>query len=385
MKTVSKRPVQPFATGMRPELALLLCCARTKLEAEHLERTETLLRGEIDWHYLIDTAHTHGVLPLVTRNLLTMYPAMLPKAITGQLQRRFHANAFHNRFLARELLKLLKLFEAQGIPCIPYKGPSLAIAAYRDLSLRQFSDLDIWIHPRDILRAKALLISQGYQPESISDQEAIYLQSLFHLTFLHADGRISIELHWAITWRYWPFPLDFEGLWARLGQLPCDNGTIPSLPPDDLLLILSVHGSKHFWERLLWICDVAELVQTHRQIDWQRLLEQAGSLGGKRMLLLGLFLANDLLGTDLPEVIRHSIEADPRVTSLARQLSSQILTGTPTPQDDQSRPLFYRTAFYLGMRERLRDKVQFFVRYPFRLHLPALPIRLLNLLKRPSS
>jgi len=101
------------------------------------------------------------------------------------------------------------------------------------------------------------------------------------------------------------------------------------------------------------------------------------------MLLLGLFLANDLLGTALPEAIRQSIEADPRVASLAGRLRSQILAGTHTPHDDSSRPLFYRTAFYLGMRERLRDKVQFFVRYPFRLHLPALPVRLLNLLKRP--
>jgi hypothetical protein len=118
MKTFSQPLIQPSPANLRPELALLLCCARTKLEAEHRERTETLLRGEIDWRYLIDVAHTHGILPLVTRNLLALFPTVPPKAITGQLQRRFHANAFHSRFLTRELLKLLKLFETQGIPCL---------------------------------------------------------------------------------------------------------------------------------------------------------------------------------------------------------------------------------------------------------------------------
>ena len=33
------------------------------------------------------------------------------------------------------------------------------------------------------------------------------------------------------------------------------------LAPNDLLLILCVHASWHLWGRLLWICDVAELIR----------------------------------------------------------------------------------------------------------------------------
>jgi len=54
----------------------------------------------------------------------------------------------HNFFLTKELLELLTLFEAHCIPASPYKGPALAIMAYGNLALRQFSDLNILVHKR---------------------------------------------------------------------------------------------------------------------------------------------------------------------------------------------------------------------------------------------
>lgn len=383
MNTLSTLPPQTFTANIRPELALLLCCARTKVGSEHAERIRNLLRGAIDWQYLIGAAHTHGVLPLLSRSLHASCSDAVPKVILDQLQRHFHANAFHNRFLAKALLKLFALFETQGIHAIPYKGPVLAAVAYGDLSLRQFTDLDVLIHKSDFAKAKELLIAQGYQPEFTNTQETSLLQFHYHLGFVRGDGKVPVELHWGLTWRYWSFPLEFERLWAHRGSVGLEGRTISSLPAEDLLLILCVHGGKHWWERLMWICDIAELVQAHRQIDWQRLLEQARSWGGKRILLLGLFLANDLLGTDLPKVVWQSIAVDPRVKSLAGQLKSQTLSGVHGLHNDRSRPVFYRTTFYLGVRERLRDKVQFFIRYPLRPYLSTLPKRLSGLLKRP--
>ncbi len=88
--------------------------------------------------------------------------------------------------------------------------------AYGDLSLRQFGDLDILIHKRDLLRAKELLISQGYQLKLTDAQEAAHIYSYYTLPFVRTNGKILVELHWALTGKHWPFPFDFDRLRSML-------------------------------------------------------------------------------------------------------------------------------------------------------------------------
>jgi hypothetical protein len=346
--------------GTRPEIALLLCCARTRVDREGVEQIRTLLRADLDWQYLMQETRAQGVTPLLYRSLRSHCPEAIPQTILHQLQRHFHANAFHNLFLARELLKICKLFEAHGIPAIPFKGPTLAALAYDDLSLRRFDDLDILIDKKDLARAKELLTAQRYHFTLSEAQEAAYLRSHFHFHFVRADSKVIVELHWALAGKHWSFPFDFERLRERLMPVVCGGAAMPSFQPEDLLLFLCVHGSRHQWQRLMWICDIAELIRTQPRMDWQRLLGQAETSGGKRMLLLGLFLANDLLGADLPGDVWQSIREDPPVKSLAGQVWAQLFAHA-----DQSP--FRSLAFHTQVRERLRDKIRYCVHFPFRM------------------
>jgi len=57
--------------------------------------------------------------------------------------------------------------------------------------------------------------------------------------------------------------------------------------------MLCVHGAKHFWERIAWIVDIAQLAG-NCEVDWALLSETAAKKGSTRVLLLGLFLAHDV-------------------------------------------------------------------------------------------
>jgi hypothetical protein len=382
MTTSPMLSAQSTVATIRPEVELLLCCARTRMDAARRECIKTLLQEALDWPQLLQMAQMHGVTPLLYRSLRASCPEAVPKTIMDHLQRHFHVTALHNRFLSKELLKLLTLFATHGLLALPYKGPVLAATAYGDTALRQFGDLDLLIDKKDFQKAKELLIAQGYQSEVASSEEANYVRAQYHLGFVRADDRVTIELHWEVAWRYWAYPVEFDRLWARAVSVSFEGGTIASLLPEDSLLVLCVHGGKHQWERLMWICDIAESVLAH-QIDWRQLLQQAQTGGSKRTLLLGLFLAQDLLGTELPEEVRQNIQADPKIKVLARQVTDQLFTGTHNvhEEEDENRPTFYRTAFYLNVRERLWDKAQFFLYYPFRRNFSVVPQRLRNLLK----
>ena len=360
MKTLPKPSAEALATHTRPEVELLLCCARTCINSETAERIKALLQEDIDWDYLLRTALWHGVLQLLYWSLNATCPEAVPKAILDQLRDYFHTLARRNLFLTRELLKLLNLLAAHEIPAIPYKGPVLAASAYGNLALRQFCDLDILIHKQDALRVKTLLLTQGYrlsQEQPPGAQEAMWFQSACEYNFVSNDGRVMVEPHWAIARTKYCFLLDPECLWERLEPISLAGTPVVTFQPQDLLLIICMNGTKDVWKSLKQICDVAEVIRAHQEIDWEQVMKQARILGSERMLLVSFFLASDLLGTALPEKVWQRIQADQVVKSLAQQVRARLFVNVDHPPR-----LFEDSNFSLWdirVRERLQDRVRY--------------------------
>jgi len=345
-----------LAVHICPEDELLLCCARTCVDAATAKRISRLLRADLDWAYVMRTALSHGVMPLLYWSLHTTCPAEVPEAFRNALRDRFYANAGRNLCLTAALLQILHLLEGHGIPAVPCKGPVLAAAVYGNLALRQFSDLDILVHDRDVLKAKDLLISQGYRPlrRRTSAEEELLLQSRHAYILVRNDGMFAVDLHWRFADRAFFSPVDLECLWEHLEPVSLAGTTVHHFAPEDLLLILCVNGSKDSWKQLRTICDIAELIRVHQGMAWERVMEQASTLGSERVLFLGLLLARDLLGTYLPKEILQRIQASSVVKSLAAHVHERLfreieVDGWPAEVE--------RFVFGLRLRERVRDRV----------------------------
>ena len=281
-------------------------------------------------------------------------------------------------FFTQELLKLLQLFEAHQIPVLPYKGPALALALYGNLSLRPFCDLDLLIHPQDLVRVKPLLAAQGYDTLAVDDaQEAANLWSDSERDFVRQDGKVVLDVHWRITPRFFPFELPVEELWQRRQSLSLLGTPVSTLAPEDLLLALCVHGAKECWGKLKWICDVAELIRAYPNLDWDRVLGQAKQLHSQRMLLLGVGLVQELLGVRLPETVLAAIERDGALPALMQQVCSYLFGSQP----GQSRQLSL-TLFRLRVRDRISDQLEYFV---WRLFVPNVRDRQLIFLPKPLT
>jgi len=337
------------------ENELLLGCARTALDSDMTGRVRGLLQRNINWEYLKKTAHAHGVLPLLYRSLSAVCPEAVPRPILDDLQRRFHLNDFQKRFMSKELIKVLDVLERHEIPAIPYKGPTLAVMAYGSLALRRFGDLDILIPERELFRTRELLTSQGYELNRGS-AETSYIENNYDYLFTNHDGRVHLEIHWAFTRKHWPFPIDLNRLWRRVEPVQLDGKTVSSFHPEDLLLILCVHGAKHYWERLGWICDIAELARVNKKIDWKRVTEQAVELRSNRPLLLGLDLARKLLGAGLPEEVLQKINADPAIKSISAHVRDCLF-----PRDKSPIMTLKKDFSHIRLRESWRDRVIMFL------------------------
>jgi hypothetical protein len=341
------------------EVELVLACARTQLDAQTIAHLKALVKQPLDWHFIVAVSDEQGVLPLVYTSLNTHCPNDVPADALQEMRRLFFANAQEALFLTAELLKILALFEANHIAAIPYKGPVLASSAYGNVALRQFVDLDLLVHKQDILRAKELLLQHDYRTlkDDSPEEDARLLKSgtYYDYILMRNDNRFKVELHWGLARWYFPFGLDPQELWTRLEQVSLGVSVCPNLLPDDLLLILTVHGAKHRWQRLKWICDIAELVRAKQQaIHWDEVTARAKQYGTYRILLLGLYLAHDLLGAALPESILCQIRAEPSLKHLTYLTQKVIFPGVYGYLTHSE-----RINFYLAMRERRLDRLRY--------------------------
>jgi len=348
----------------RPETELLIACARTSIDSSIDKRIRHLLAQELDWAYTIRKAHQNGVMPLLCWNILNNYRNLVPQNVLDRFKEFFDFHARHNLYQTGSLIKIMRLFKAHGISALPFKGPTLAAFAYGNLSLRQFGDLDILVNKRDLLKTVELLVKHDYKlacaptwlqrlPTPMSRKKDYGLIS--------NDGQVKIELHWRLSGVHFNLPLVTDRLWENLETVVIAGTPICSLPPNDLLLYLCVHGSRHGWERLEWISDIAELIQRHSDFDWEQLVEQSQRLGCERVVELGLFLASELLGAQVPPVIRRKIHSDPMLKLIAAQVRRWLFREA---EDEISVSSWYR--YHLWVKERARDRFRLHTHYYFR-------------------
>lgn len=343
--------------NIRPEAELLTCCALVHMNSERADRIRALLRENIDWTYLFWTAVFHRMMPLLYWHLNATCPEAVPETKMNYLRDYFHWNARRDLYLTGELCRTLQLFEANGIPAIPFKGPALASSVYGDFALREFMDLVILVHEHDVQRASQLLISQGYRPQldlTRAQQEAL-TRCQSEQIFLRREDHVIVKIQWRIAPNYFSFESGSERLWKDVERLSFGGTKVLALSPENLLFALCVHGAQCMWKRLELICDVAELIRAHKGMDWSQIMEQAAMLRSERMLFLGLYLARDLLGVALAEEVLQRVEPDSVVTSLAAKVREQLFL-----RDEHGPPEVMESClFHLKMMERLRDKVRY--------------------------
>ncbi|PSB03313.1 nucleotidyltransferase domain-containing protein [Merismopedia glauca] len=346
-----------LAIPNRPEEEVLFCCARTSINVENSDRLHSLLKQNLDWNYLLEIAPLHGMIPLLYTHLKNSSDAV-PEKVFKQLQTHFEGNAKRNLFLAGELIKTLDLFKQHQIEAIPFKGPTLAISIYGNLAMRQFGDLDILIHPKDVLKAKEILLNHGYKPPTSSltkAQESAYLKSAAEYNFISQDCQVSVETHWGIVPGDFSLAFPPELFWEDLQPVTIGERKVLSFSPENLLLVLCIQRSKHLWERLDWICDIAEVVRNNPQLNWDKVIDKATQIGCQRMLYLGVYLAKEFLKLEVPEAVWTKVENDSKIEKISLQVSQSLFT-----QQRERSPLGYRRVlFHLASRERLRDRIQY--------------------------
>lgn len=330
----------PSYTSSTREWQVLLECAATQPDSLRLER----LLVQTDWPALLELMEHHGVTAHVALRLKELEDRIVPAEIKRKLGELHRAQLFSALRMTAELFHLVDRFASRGIGLLAIKGPALAMQAYDDPAMRQYGDLDFLVRQKEIHSATQLMMEDGF--EAAIPLHAIVAGKIpGQYFFSRRESNLIVELHNEQTLRYFPKKLPLEKYFQRQTKIKIDAREVPTLAVEDTLVQICIHGSKHFWDRLMWIADVAALVSRRGNIDWRRLADSAEEVGAQRMVHTGLWLAHELLKTPLSEEIAQAIQND-KVTA---QLTKQV-TGWLTITDGGSLNLRERAFFRMRMR-----------------------------------
>lgn len=358
-----------------PEWNLLLAASSPDLHEGDLNRIPSMLGAPPEWDSLLRLADQHGTSSLLYQNLAPLVN-VIPSAVLASLRQSYERNIHKSLFLTRELIRILDCLDGLGIEVIPYKGVVLSEAYYGDMALRQSGDMDLFVRKQDVARIKSAVRDLGYTPRVLipEDAEQDYIASGYECTFDSPAGKNLLELQWALQPRFYAVDFDMDGLFERAVNVTVAGRRVKTPSPEDLLLVLSIHAAKHVWGRLIWLCDIAQILKRDN-LNWDWIQAQARDLGIARILHITLLLANRLLATTIPAPIEDAVIADRAALAFTEQIAVTVAAGVTYEEEQLS---YFR--MMMRLRERRADRLRFFTRLTFTpgpgewetVHLPKL-------------
>jgi len=354
LATTQKFPQTPSSPDPRQQaewLALLQCSS----PRPDLDRVADVVRDPFSWPAFLRGAEEHRVVPVVAARAKDLDQALIPPELRDKLRELQRTQTLFALQLTAELFRLLAHCANAGIQVLITKGPALAVRCYDEPGMRQYGDLDVVIREADIRVATQAMLGLAYEPRvPLSAIDA--KKTVGEYAFLKPGTDLLVEFHTERTLRYHPRPLQIEKVFERSAYVVIDGRDVPVLSLEDELVLICVHGAKHFWERLMWIADVAALI-SRQPLDWDRALAVANEVGAQRILHLGLRLAADLLDAELPAHLKAAVQSDRTVAKLAAQIESRL-----AHRELHEIGIFQRAAFRVRMRDGFLSGLAYLLR-----------------------
>lgn len=266
-----------------------------------------MLRGEwegvlpqdlVFWYML----RSEGVFFCVWQKFSSTQRQQIPQEIMHGMDERMHeASALR---MKHSLGHILRELNAAHIPVICLRGQALAEALYEPASMRVFTDFDLLYDEKDSLVLKQILGTRlMYAPPE-------KFPSLFK------KGDLVIDLHTE--------PLGIERIqsWAHLTPLRAPDffkyakqSTIAGEPALQIqarvnLPYLCFHAMKHSFDRLIWLYDIALLVENISDDEWGDVLQGIHDYQLERPCFYALSYVQKHLHAPVPDELLNEICPD---------------------------------------------------------------------------
>ena len=251
---------------IKDEEKLLLGLCRLEFNGEQKALLAVLSEKINNWEYFANLATMHGVSALAFDNLeKNGLIKFVPTETAGRLKAAMLKSIGRNVFLTEAITEVLRLLNENDIKTVLLKGMALEKSIYGNRGLRQMNDVDILIQREQCLKARNILIHNGFV--------SLPVKSVFHRIILDHIGKhlpsllkngASIEIHHGL------FTESLHSLTTRLYNESKEisvNGEKAFLPQPMLFFLYLVrHLEKHELNnesQLRLYTDLVTMIEKH--------------------------------------------------------------------------------------------------------------------------
>ena len=195
------------------------------------------------------------------------------------------------------------LLAAADIPCLVLKGLPLGQRLYGHPLARSAQDIDLLVSPRTFQAAERVLLESGWRRVKPSFPETP-ARNRWYGRFRHehvlAGPGGSLDLHRRLSHNPFYIDVPFESLLAGSIQVEIGALSFRALGQEDDLVYLMCHGARHYWKKLVWLCDVAVVLASMEPERLERVSARCRQAGLSSILASTLLLCGAALHVRLP-------------------------------------------------------------------------------------
>jgi hypothetical protein len=269
---VEEAPLPQFS----PELRFVVAAARMADgdgARAQLHRAGAEVR---DWNLVHRGLAHHGLTGLTIPALLQS--GAVPTAMLATLRSEHSAHVVGVMHRLRELSRIKQALDRAGIRYLFIKGIVLSTQLYGDPLARGGRDIDVLIERARTRDSEGILRELGYElPIHASPTDQNASEPPKESGWVHRESRILVELHDRLCDNHSLLPWDFEMLWAERELVMIAGIAVPAMARRRLPVYLAVHGIRHGWQRLLWLVDLAAVL--NHNAAWDDAIDDAAPLG----------------------------------------------------------------------------------------------------------
>jgi hypothetical protein len=315
---------------LSPEFRLAAACAIWPTSDARTKAILDAASEPLDWTRLLRVGTRHQVIGLI-HDGLTRARSDVPPEIANEIGTQADALVRENLAMAREAVRVQRLFDDAGLPVLFVKGSALAVLAFGNVGLRSGQDIDLLVPYEALPVATALILRAGYRrldpPPNIGNaQLRLVMRLRKDLVFVHRETGLRIELHWRLFLNPHAMAESSFAASARVVPLSGAEG-VRTLGEDDLFAYLCLHGALHWWNRLKWLADVNALLASTPQTDVERLVRAAEVRGAGRAAAQALLLCRKLFQTPLPASLTATLDKSVTMRWLVATALKAMTTG----------------------------------------------------------
>ncbi len=335
----------------------LICLSTVPSLNERIrQRMIGLVDEGLDWSYVVWMARSHEVLSLLSDRLEWACPHLVPDLVLTQLRDHVRNKVKSQRLLMMELVRVLKFLENHQLLAIPLLSPVLSEFIYKQIGLRSYSNLEILLPKKEVLKGWELLQTLGYQT-SISNcpsQAVRCIDVQSEVSFRCREQNSYLKLCWDGNRHHLAFPFDLTEMATRLQSIEVMGKKVQTLSTEDIILVFCERSTRQAWQTLGSIADIAWLLADSRELNWDVMVERAKRYGSQRRLFLGLSLAQEMMSVELPGNACKRIAGKRELGYLAETVY-QRLFQKPDKLPQRLRKGFFYFRVKDSLQQKLRD------------------------------